>query len=265
MRWELQWLGAAMWAATWVDWSWTAYASGIQARRAYGEFPQKDAPAEEALQVAATSAAPGCGATRAASPTLLLVVPWRVKIDEDRLNQKLLRQSDRLLASHATSPTAAEVASERLRVKVVRTGAGLELHRPDAVLHLSVEGRRGRLTYAFERRPAEVEQSGSPLRQAGAAGAARGNGPDEAAFDGAPQAASAGSVRIARRAVGYGVAAASAEAIEDAIATAVHRVCQAWASWPGKHRRHAQRLANTAAHGEADTPRITPAAAATPA
>lgn len=180
----------------------------------------------------------GCGSPSVAAPTILLLLPWRVKVDEDRLSRKLLRGQERLLAAGRALP----------QFVIARTSALMAYHRADAVLRISIERVAGdesarrratvRLSYVLEGRPTElgrripwatgmVEASASPFRQAGAAEAAWGRGPGETAYK--TWASRPGVRQKVQRRVQYSrpEEALQAEAIEDGIVGIVRDVASA--------------------------------------
>lgn len=181
---------------------------------------------EPASSVATPASPHRCGSHHAAAPTILLLLPWRVRVDEERLQRKLLRSQERLLAAERDLP----------RIEIVRSGALLPYHRADAVLKVLFEraagGENAQLSYVLESRPTElgkripwatgaVAVSTSPFRQTGAADAAWGRGSGETAFD--TLGASADAVRTAVLRVQYSRPEddAQAEAIEDAVVRVV--------------------------------------------
>ncbi len=163
-----------------------------------------NAAVDQRSRLGAPSPSHNCGSQHAAAPTVLLLLPWRVKVDEERLQRKLLRGQERLLAEGRDAP----------RIEIVRSGALLPHHRADAVLKVSWERSAGgsspQLSYVLESRPTELGKnipwatgavaiSTLPFRPSGAVEAAWGRGPGETAFD--ALGATADAVRTAVRRV----------------------------------------------------------------
>jgi hypothetical protein len=176
---------------------------------------------------------------RAATPTILLLLPWRVKVDEDRLHRKLLRASDELLAGETRNVGRGARVPASPRIVIVRSSALMAYHQADALVKVSLDGITAdenasqddvtaRLSYVLERRATDygrmvpwaagtVEASKSPFRQIGAVEAARGSDPDETAFS--RSAASTARVRTTGHSFQYvrPMADVQAEVVEDAI------------------------------------------------
>ena len=169
---------------------------------------------------------------------MLLLLPWRVKVDEDRLHRKLLRAADRMLAGTSRYLERDAVEPAPPRVAIVYSSALMAYHQADVLVKVSLDRVTAdeasassevtaKLSYVLECRTTDygrmvpwaagaVEASKSPFRQIGAAEAVWGSDPGEAAFSLSP-AQAPGRTTVRNFQYVHPIDDLQAEAIEDAI------------------------------------------------